>query len=68
MPAFDRYHPAMSSRRSLPERLGDHARAFFTNWQEYDASIGTKLALTLRNRVKALNRTGCCGHHGQPGC
>ncbi len=58
----------MTPRRSVPERFRYHARAFFTNWHEYDASVGAKVAMTLRNRVRALNRTGCCGHHGQPGC
>jgi hypothetical protein len=52
---------------------GDHAnlarraRWFFTNWRESDAPLPTKLALTLRNRFRALWH-GCCGNHGQPGC
>ncbi|MGZ4109812.1 MAG: hypothetical protein ACXVP7_09030 [Actinomycetota bacterium] len=45
----------------------DHVRWFFTNWREYDAPLSTKLALTVKNRVRAL-RHGCCGNHGQPGC
>jgi hypothetical protein len=44
-----------------------HARWFFTNWREYDGPLPTKLALTVKNRVRAL-RHGCCGNHGQPGC
>jgi hypothetical protein len=49
------------------EQLRYHVRAFFTNWKEYDAPFGTKVALTFKNRTKAL-RHGCCGNHGQPGC
>jgi hypothetical protein len=49
------------------EGLGYHARSFFTNWATYDASFGTKVRLTVRNRTRALRR-GCCGNHGQPGC
>jgi hypothetical protein len=45
----------------------DHVRWFFTNWREYDAPLSTKLALTMRNRVRAFGH-GCCGNHGQPGC
>ncbi len=46
-----------------------HARNFFTNWRDYDAPVTTKLALTAKNRSKALfSRAQCCGNHGQPGC
>jgi hypothetical protein len=44
-----------------------HLRSFFTNWREYEGPFGTKVRLTLRNRVRALTR-GCCGHPGEPGC
>jgi hypothetical protein len=47
--------------------LRSHTRAFFTNWATYEAPLRTKIALTFRNRAKAL-RHGCCGNHGQPGC
>jgi hypothetical protein len=50
-----------------PRAFGALVRAFFTNWRESDAPVATKLALTLRNRLRAL-RHGCCGNHGQPGC
>jgi hypothetical protein len=43
------------------------ARAFFTNWSVYDAPAATKVALTIKNRARAL-RHGCCGNHGEPGC
>ena len=46
-----------------------HARNFFTNWSNYDASVQTKIALTVKNRTKALfSKAQCCGNHGQPGC
>jgi len=55
--------------RTFLSILGEHIRQFFTNWREYDAPIGTKLALTVRNRSKALfSRAQCCGNDGQPGC
>ena len=55
--------------RTFLSILGERIRWFFTNWREYDAPVGTKLALTVRNRTKALfSRTQCCGNHGQPGC
>jgi hypothetical protein len=47
--------------------IGQHVRWFFTNWRESDAPLATKLALTVKNRVRAL-RHGCCGNDGQPGC
>jgi hypothetical protein len=49
------------------DQLRHRTRAFFTNWSEYDASFGTKVGLTIKNRARAL-RGGCCGNHGQPGC
>jgi hypothetical protein len=49
------------------QSFGNHVRWFFTNWREYDAPLSTKLALTVKNRARALRR-GCCGNHGQPGC
>ena len=62
----------------MPEKqkpgLGEYARQFFTNWNESDAPFGRKLWLTGLNRSRALARTvgppftGCCGHHGEPGC
>ena len=58
----------MTVRRFL-RLLAEHARNFFTNWREYEAPLGTKLGLTLRNRTRALfSRAQCCGHPGQPGC
>ena len=49
--------------------LQEHIGNFFTNWREYDAPIGTKLRLTMRNRLKAtFSMQQCCGHPGEPGC
>jgi hypothetical protein len=41
-----------------------------SNWNEYEASTGTKLALAARNLFVSRwhNRLMCCGHPGQPGC
>ena len=51
------------------DQLREHVRAFFTNWQEYDAGFWTKVGLTLRNRTRSVvTLQGCCGNHGQPGC
>ncbi|GIU99991.1 MAG: hypothetical protein KatS3mg014_1607 [Actinomycetota bacterium] len=52
---------------SLLDELRARARDFFTNWRGSDAPLPRKLALTVRNRARALAR-GCCGHPGQPGC
>jgi hypothetical protein len=49
--------------------VGDYVAQFFTNWREYEAPVGTKLRLTVRNRMLSVTRLkGCCGHHGEPGC
>ena len=46
-----------------------HLMNFFTNWREYDAPFGTKVRLTVRNRVRAtFSKQQCCGHTGEPGC
>ena len=37
--------------RLLLDQLREHVRAFFTNWQEYDAGFWTKVGLTLKNRT-----------------
>jgi hypothetical protein len=51
------------------QSIGEHVRNFFTNWREYDAPVGTKLLLTMRNRLRAtLSREQCCGRPGEPGC
>jgi hypothetical protein len=40
-----------------------------TNWNEYEASFGKKLALAARNLTWGrLRHRTCCGHDGQPGC
>ena len=43
---------------------------WITNWSEYDAPTGTKLALAARNLIigRWKNALTCCGHPGQPGC
>jgi hypothetical protein len=51
----------------LSRELKEFTRNFFTNWSESDLPLGRKLAVTARNRARAL-RHGCCGNHGQPGC
>ena len=51
------------------DQLREHVRAFFTNWQEYEAGFWTKVGLTLKNRTRSIvTLQGCCGNHGQPGC
>ena len=55
----------MAKRRGL----GDYVRDFFTNWEDSDDSLPTKLRLTARNRAIAYGTLrGCCGHYGEPGC
>lgn len=56
----------MSDRHEHDDRP-NVVKEFFTNWRDYDASLGVKVGLTFKNRLRALRR-GCCGHHGQPGC
>lgn len=43
------------------------AANFFTNWRDYDGPLAKKVALTFRNRARAMTQ-GCCGHPGEPGC
>ncbi len=58
----------MTVRRFF-ELLAEHARAFSTNWREFEAPIWTKVGLALRNRARAtFSRRQCCGHLGEPGC
>ncbi|MGZ8628892.1 MAG: hypothetical protein ACXWYN_09245 [Actinomycetota bacterium] len=57
------------SLRGFLDEVRRHAGAFVTNWREYDAPFTTKLALGVRNRLRAtFSRRQCCGHAGQPGC
>jgi hypothetical protein len=60
-----RHHGARGTRT-----LGDYARDFFKNWNEYEAPLPEKLRLALRNRTRAYLPPvkGCCGHPGEPGC
>src|SRR6266508_5702594 len=34
--------------------VAERTRNFFTNWREYDGPVGRKLALTFRNRARAI--------------
>jgi hypothetical protein len=44
-------------------------RAFVSSWSTYDAPVGVKLRLTVRNLWRRIAlRQNCCGNHGQPGC
>jgi hypothetical protein len=62
------YHRRVTVRTFL-QLTAQHVRAFFTNWREYEAPWTTKLALGVRNRLKAtFSRQQCCGNLGQPGC
>jgi hypothetical protein len=55
--------------RAFLHELRRYAGMFVTNWREYDAPFTTKLALGVRNRLKAtFSRRQCCGNLGQPGC
>jgi hypothetical protein len=63
------YDGRMGDKGSFSEQLREHTRAFFTNWQEYEAGFWTKAGLTLKNRTRSVvTLKGCCGNHGQPGC
>jgi hypothetical protein len=58
----------VSVRRFL-QRAEEHIQNAFTNWREYDAPFGTKVRLTVRNRVRAtFSKQQCCGRTGEPGC
>jgi hypothetical protein len=52
---------------SFVAELRRYVGGFFTNWSSSDLPYGQRLALTLKNRVRARWH-GCCGNHGQPGC
>ena len=57
------------SEHHHPDRGPGSHRQFFTNWKDYDAPLGPKLLLTVRNRFVAIGLLkGCCGHAGEPGC
>ncbi|MBI4260934.1 MAG: hypothetical protein HY658_10250 [Actinobacteria bacterium] len=43
-------------------------RNVFTNWTEYDAPVGRKVAIGMRNAALRLRGKPCCGHPGEPGC
>lgn len=60
-------HPLARQPRRRPRGSFDE---WITNWREYDASTGTKLALAARNLFLTRWRRAlmCCGHPGQPGC
>ena len=52
---------------SGPERAGP--RAYLRNLREYDAGLGRKLSLLVRNMTsRAVKGQLCCGHPGEPGC
>ncbi len=62
------YDRGMSVRAFFRE-LRRYVGMFFTNWRDYDAPFSTKLALGVRNRLRAtFSRQQCCGHLGEPGC
>jgi hypothetical protein len=51
------------------ERFREYVESYLKNWREYDAPLGEKLRLTVRNRWRAIStRKGCCGNHFEPGC
>ncbi|MEX0990859.1 MAG: hypothetical protein WD004_01120 [Actinomycetota bacterium] len=51
------------------QQLRMRVRSFFTNWHEYEASVGRKVVLTIRNRAKSVyTLSGCCGNDGESGC
>lgn len=44
-------------------------RDAFNNFHTYDAPLGERLRLLVRNNLtKVRTRSNCCGNHGQPGC
>lgn len=50
-------------------RRGQGLGAFAANWRAYDAPLGTKLRLVLRNNWRKLRTAStCCGNDGEPGC
>lgn len=55
--------------RRFLRALRAHVKNGFSNWRTYDAPLGTKLWLMVRNRLRAtLSVHQCCGRPGQPGC
>lgn len=44
-------------------------RAFFANFDTYEATLAEKVRLALRNNmIKVRRGSNCCGNHGEPGC
>jgi hypothetical protein len=42
---------------------------FLRNFRDYDAPLGVKLRLLMANNWRKVSTaSGCCGHHGEPGC
>ena len=66
--AHEHEHEGSPRRRSKRERRS--VGGWISNWNDYDAPTGTKLALAARNLfVNRWKRSLlCCGHPGQPGC
>jgi hypothetical protein len=63
----DHQHHGRQGNRTV----GDYARDYFKNWNDFEGSFAEKVRLTIRNRAKAYlvpPIKGCCGHRGQPGC
>jgi hypothetical protein len=56
----------------LRDRLSvalDRARDGTANWRTFEGPLRTKLALAVRNRLRAtVAAERCCGHPGEPGC
>lgn len=56
----------MSEHHEHPQ---PNLRAFFANWDTYDASFPEKLRMAVSNTlIKMRRRQACCGNNGQPGC
>jgi hypothetical protein len=69
MALWDSLEVVLEPIRRFLRGLDAHAHQFFTNWHRYEAPVTVKLALGVRNRVRAtFSREQCCGHPGQPGC
>jgi len=46
----------------------EYIKQGWRNFRDYDAPLGRKLGMTIRNVSTRFKGNDCCGHHGEPGC
>lgn len=63
-----RWAPSLRSETCVRWAMSRHPDDFLANLRT-PLPRGRKLYLVARNNwIKIKTRSGCCGHHGEPGC